>query len=174
MRNRIRATLSAATVAAISVSGLALAGPAQAVSPDIVISEVYGGGGNSGATLRQDFIELYNAGSNEVSVDGWSVQYASSTGSTWQVTELAGVIPPGRSYLVGEGFGTGGTVDLPPPDATGTIAMSGSSGKVALVTDSTALSCGATPGSCSAVPSSGISSATARRRTTRRRRPASP
>ncbi|MEJ7703502.1 MAG: lamin tail domain-containing protein [Geodermatophilaceae bacterium] len=153
MRNRIRATLSAATAAAISVTGLALATPAQAVSPDVVISEVYGGGGNSGATLKQDFIELYNRGATGVDLSTWSVQYASSSGTTWQVTELTGVIPPGRSYLVGEGFGTGGTVDLPPPDATGTIAMSGSSGKVALVTDAMPLSCGATLGSCSAVPS---------------------
>ncbi len=151
MRNRIRATLSLATVAALSVSGLALANSAQAVSPDVVISEVYGAGGNSGATLKQDFIELYNRGATEVSVEGWSVQYASSTGVSWQVTALDGVIPPGRSYLVGEAFGSGGTVDLPTPDATGTIAMSGTSGKVALVTNSTPLTCGATLGSCSAV-----------------------
>ncbi len=152
MRNRIRATLSIATVAALSVTGLAMAGSAQAVSPDVVISEVYGGGGNTGATLKQDFIELYNRGAAEVSVEGWSVQYASSTGVSWQVTQLVGVIPPGRSYLVGEGFGSGGTFDLPPVDVPGTIAMSGSSGKVALVTDSTALTCGGAAGSCSAVP----------------------
>ncbi|MBA2552894.1 MAG: lamin tail domain-containing protein, partial [Geodermatophilaceae bacterium] len=88
---------------------VALAAPAQAVSADIVIAEVYGAGGNSGATLKQDFIELYNRGAAEVSVEGWSVQYASSTGVSWQVTQLVGVIPPGRSYLVGEGFGSGGT-----------------------------------------------------------------
>ncbi|MBK9050751.1 MAG: hypothetical protein IPL78_07495 [Chloroflexi bacterium] len=37
--------------------------PAQAVSPNIVISQVYGGGGNSGATYTHDFIELFNRGS---------------------------------------------------------------------------------------------------------------
>jgi len=68
-------------------SNTALAALAQAVSPDVVISEVYGGGGNSGATLKQDFIELHNRGASEASVEGWSVQYASSSGTTWQVTE---------------------------------------------------------------------------------------
>jgi len=150
--NRARATLTAATVAALSLTGLALATPAQAMSTDIVISEVYGGGGNSGAVLKQDFIELYNRGTSEVDVSGWSVQYASSGGISWQVTELTGVIPAGRNYLVAEGaVGTIGA-DLPPPEVIGTISMSQSSGKVALSTDSTALTCGASLGSCSAVP----------------------
>ncbi len=35
--------------------------PAQAApSPDIVVAEVYGGGGNTGATLQNDYIELFN------------------------------------------------------------------------------------------------------------------
>ncbi len=33
---------------------------AHAVSTDVVISQVYGGGGNSGATYKNDFIELFN------------------------------------------------------------------------------------------------------------------
>ena len=73
------------------------------------------------------------------------MQYASATGTgTWQTTPLAGTIPPGRNYLVKEAAGTGGTVDLPTPDATGSIAMSGTAGKVALVMNSTALT-GACP-----------------------------
>ena len=40
------------------VAGVAV--PAQAASASVVISEVYGGGGNSGATLKNDFVELYN------------------------------------------------------------------------------------------------------------------
>src|SRR5215813_7743027 len=58
----------------------------SAVSPDVVISEVYGGGGNSGATFTNDFIELYNRGAAPVNLAGWSVQYASAAGTTWQVT----------------------------------------------------------------------------------------
>src|SRR5687767_13623769 len=109
------------------------------VGGTIVISQIYGGGGNSGANYRNDFIELFNRGTNAVSVDGWSVQYASGGGSTWQVTPLSGTIAPGRYYLVQEAAGSGGTTALPTPDATGGIPMSASAGKIALVSSSTAL-----------------------------------
>ena len=108
-------------------------------APTIGISQIYGGGGNSGATLKNDFVELFNPGSTAVSLTGWSVQYASSAGSTWQVTALSGTIQPGAYYLVQESAGTGGTTLLPTPDATGTIAMSATAGKIALVSSTTAL-----------------------------------
>ena len=101
-------------------------------SGDVVISQVYGGGGNSGATLTNDFIELFNQGSTSVDLTGWSVQYTSAAGTTWSVTPLAGSIAPGQYYLVQQAAGTGGTTPLPTPDATGTIAMSATGGKVAL------------------------------------------
>jgi DNA/RNA endonuclease G (NUC1) len=108
--------------------------------PALVISQVYGGGGNSGATLKNDFIELFNPGGASVSLAGWSVQYASAAGTTWQVTALSGSIPPGGYYLVQEAQGAGGTTALPTPDATGTIAMSATAAKVALASSTTALS----------------------------------
>ncbi|HEX8409475.1 MAG TPA: lamin tail domain-containing protein, partial [Thermoanaerobaculia bacterium] len=106
---------------------------------NVVISQVYGGGGNAGATYRNDFIELFNRGTSPVNLAGWSVQYASSAGSTWQVTPLNGTIAPGQYYLVQEAQGTGGTVSLPAPNATGTIPMAAGAGKVALVASTTAL-----------------------------------
>jgi predicted extracellular nuclease len=118
--------------------------PSGAISGNIVISQVYGGGGNSGATLTNDFIELFNRGTSAVNVTGWSVQYASATGSTWQVTPLSGTIAPGQYYLVQEAQGAGGTTSLPTPDATGVIAMSATTGKVALSSSNTALT-GACP-----------------------------
>jgi predicted extracellular nuclease len=132
-------TVLAATVAAVVSST-----PASAASPDVVISQVYGGGGNSGATFTNDFIELFNRGSAPVDVSGWSVQYASAAGTSWAATALTGTIAPGAHYLVQEGAGAGGTTPLPTPDATGSIAMSASNGKVALVTSATSLACGAT------------------------------
>jgi uncharacterized protein len=111
----------------------------------IVISQVYGGGGNSGAPYRNDFIELYNRSSSPVDITGWSVQYASANGTSWQTTPLAGVMQPGTYYLVAEAAGTNVSAPpLPTPDATGTIAMSGASGKVALAISSAALT-GACP-----------------------------
>jgi predicted extracellular nuclease len=115
-----------------------------APSPDALISEVYGGGGNSGATLKQDFVELANKGTSPISLDGYSVQYISATpGATtqWGVTPLSGSIAPGKTFLVAEAKGTGGTVDLPAPDVTGSLNMSATGGTIALVSGTTALTC---------------------------------
>ena len=107
-----------------------------------MINEVYGGGGNSGATYKQDFIELYNKSASTVDLSSWSVQYASATGTSWASTPLVGTLPAGSSYVVREAQGTGGTTDVP-SDVTGTIPMSGTAGKVALVNSTAALTCGA-------------------------------
>jgi predicted extracellular nuclease len=116
----------------------------------VVISQVYGGGGNSGATIKNDFIEVFNAGTTAVSVNGWSVQYASSAGSTWASTSLPNTtLQPGQYLLVQEAAGTGGTVNLT-PDVLGSIAMSATAGKVALVNTTTALS-GAIPSSANII-----------------------
>ena len=134
------------------VLAMAFACQAFAASPDVVISQVYGGGGNTGATYKNDFIELHNNGASAVSLNGWSVQYASATGTTWQVTNLTNVtLQPGQYYLVQEAAGTGGTTSLPIPDVTGAINMSGTAGKVALVTSTAALSCGSSCASNAAV-----------------------
>jgi cysteine-rich repeat protein len=106
----------------------------------VVVSQVYGGGGNAGATYRNDFIELFNAGNSTVDVAGWSVQYAAATSGAWQVTVLSGSMAPGHYYLVQEAAGSGGAVDLPSPDSAGSISMSTTAGKVALVNNSVALS----------------------------------
>jgi uncharacterized protein len=105
----------------------------------VVISQVYGGGGNIGATYRNDFVELFNRSSNAVTITGWSVQYAAASGITWQATPLSGIMQPGRYYLVQEGSGGSNGTNLPTADRIGTISMSGTAGKVALVTNSTAL-----------------------------------
>jgi predicted extracellular nuclease len=47
----------------------------------VVISQVYGGGGNAGAPYKNDFIELHNRSNATVSLAGWSVQYAATGGA---------------------------------------------------------------------------------------------
>ena len=104
----------------------------------VVISQVYGGGGNTGAPFTNDFIELFNRGTVAQDLTGWSVQYASNSGSTWAVTNLTSVVlQPGQYYLIQQGGGANG-VALPSPDATGTTAMGGSNGKVLLASVTTA------------------------------------
>ncbi len=126
----------------------------QAASPDIVISQVYGGGGNAGAPYRNDFIELFNRGTTTASLSGMSVQYASATGTgnfgANLVTSLSGSLAPGQYYLVQQSGGATGA-SLPTPDATGTVNMSATGGKVALVNSTTGLACNGSVGQpCSA------------------------
>ncbi|HEX3896460.1 MAG TPA: lamin tail domain-containing protein, partial [Rudaea sp.] len=115
----------------------------------VVISQVYGGAGCSSAgcsTYKNDYIEIFNAGSATVSLNGWSVQYASATGSSsWTSTPLGSVsIASGKYLLIAEGAGSNGVNDIPAADVTGSTAMSATAGKVALVNATTALS-GACP-----------------------------
>lgn len=136
------------------VAGGVLAVPtARSASPDVVVSQVYAGGGNSGAPFTHDFVELFNRGSTTIDVSGWSIQYASAAGTTWQVTSLTGSIAPGRHYLVQLASAAAVGAALPAPDATGTTNLAVSGGKVAVVRDAAPLTCGASAGSCSAVTS---------------------
>ncbi len=113
---------------------------APAISNSMVISQVYGGGGNSGAYWTNDFVELFNRSSAPVNITGWSVQYSPFNGTTWQVTgPLNGTVPAGGYYLVQEAPGAGGTSQLPTPDAIGNIMMNSAAGKVALVNNNVAL-----------------------------------
>ncbi|HXF97624.1 MAG TPA: lamin tail domain-containing protein [Gaiellaceae bacterium] len=133
-------------------ASLVLAPAARGVSADMVISQVYAGGGNSGATYQNDFVELFNRGSSPVDLSAWSVQYASASGTTWQVTPLSGSVQPGRYVLVQLASAAAVGAPLPAPDVTGTTNLANAGGKVALVRSAAALSCGASAGSCSGDP----------------------
>jgi Lamin Tail Domain len=106
------------------------------------ISQVYGGGGNASATYNQDFVELFNAGAASVSIGGWSVQYASATGTTWAVSAITAgtTIAPGKYFLMAMSTAGATGIALPTPDGTGISNMSATAGKVALVNSTTALS----------------------------------
>lgn len=138
-RRRAVGALSAAVLSSsFVVAGVTLAPAASAVSTDLVISEVYGGGGNNGATYTNDFVELYNLSDAAVDLSGWKVQYYSASGtSPASTTTLSGSLAPGTSYLIQMSAGAGGTTPLPTPDATGSAFMSATSGRVDLMNGDT-------------------------------------
>jgi len=110
--------------------------------PNVIITEVYGGGGNSGAELKNDFIELYNTTDTPVDITGWSLQYYSATGTgkaadgnVFKILDDKS-IPAYTHFLIQCAAGNSGTQDLPTPDATCELALSGTSGKVILYTTS--------------------------------------
>ncbi len=129
------------------VSALLLCCAAGSAHAEVVISQVYGGGGNSGAPYNADYVELFNTGDLPAPLGGLSVQYTSASGtgnfgaSAGQIVVLPAVeIPAGGYFLVGLAGGANGA-PLPTPDATGTINMSGTAGKVVLARTTTGLGC---------------------------------
>lgn len=113
-------------------------------SDHIVISQIYGGGGNSGAPYANDYIELYNPTSTTFDITGWSLQYASATGASWTNKQpLGGSIAPGEYYLVQLASGGANGQVLPAANITGSINMSATAGKIALVKNGDSLT-----GSC--------------------------
>jgi hypothetical protein len=124
---------------------MALVTTAQA---QIVINEVYGGGGNSGATYTNDFVELINNGTSSVTLTGAYIQYTSAgaTGTFSDSNKLALptiTLAAGQKYLIQMAAGNGGTAALPTPDfiPSGTaapnapLALSATTGKIALTSD---------------------------------------
>jgi endonuclease G len=111
----------------------------------LVISQLYGGGGNSGATLTNDYVEIYNPTGISFNLAGWSLQYASAAGTSWANKQpLGGTIAPGEYFLVA--LASGGANGAPLPmtaNISGDINMSATTGKIALVSNAISLS-----GSC--------------------------
>jgi DNA/RNA endonuclease G (NUC1) len=109
--------------------------PPQPSNSVVVISQLYGGGGNAGATYQNDYVELYNRGVATVDLSGWSLQYASATGSGWDFGKqpLGGAIAPGEYFLISLASSGAIGLPLPPANISGQINMSGANGKVALV-----------------------------------------
>lgn len=114
----------------------------------VVISQVYGAGGNNGATYSHDFIELFNRGTEEVTLTGHTLQYASTSGTfnNSNIQTLPDItIPAGGYYLIQQSMGnpdipTGES--LPSPDLIPTVedngavlALAAANGKIALASD---------------------------------------
>src|SRR3954469_20170515 len=88
-------------------NGLAGAAPPT----NVVISQVYGAGGNSGAVYNADFIELFNPTAGTLTLNNYSIQYASAAGTTIStVTNLPATVTlaPGQYYLIAGATGANG------------------------------------------------------------------
>jgi len=142
----------------------AIAAPSFASTQGVVISQVFGGNGTGTANgFMSDYVELFNASAAPVSIDGWSLQYASATGSgnfgSNGVTALSGTLQPGQYWLVKLSSSTSGN-PLPTPDNSGGLSLAAGAGKVVLANSTTGLACnaattsapGATPVTTSCAP----------------------
>jgi len=109
----------------------------------IVINEVYGGGGNAGAPLNQDFVEIFNNGVTSIDISGWALQYGSAAGafSTFATVPSLTTLAPGDFYLVSAGPVGGVGSALPTANLAGSSAtnLSATAGKVQLVNTSIAI-----------------------------------
>lgn len=140
-RARPAAALAALTLLAPAVvAGPAFASPA---GDELVLNEVYTNGGSANAVFTHKFVELHNPTDAPISLDGWSLQYRSATGSAAPsgVVALSGTIPAGGHFLIqGGSNGTNGAA-LPTPDldAGGSFNPSGTRGTVVLSDQPTAV-----------------------------------
>ncbi len=132
-----RSAVGAALGAALIATPLA-ALPAQAEeaapAPGVVINEAYVNGGSANAPFNTKFVELFNTSDAPVSLDGWSLQYRSGTGTAAPtgLTELSGSIPANGYFLV-SGASNGDTgVALPEADVVGNLNTSGTRGTLVL------------------------------------------
>ena len=84
--------------------------PASNPVHKVVISQIYPGGGNSGAVYNTKYIELHNIDESEVDISGWSIQYSGSNkdviSSTCKLPSNV-KLPQGGYYLIA--FGDAGT-----------------------------------------------------------------
>lgn len=129
-----RMTARAALVTALATTSTALA-PLATAAPDgsnIVISEVYGGGGNNGSVFANDSVELYNPTAAPVNVSGWVIEQQAANGNVGSRHTLTGTIPAGSYYLVAGTAGANATGALPTPDETSTLGFSGTNASAVL------------------------------------------
>jgi hypothetical protein len=141
---------------AIALLVLTLLAAQTAFASNVIrISQVYGGGGNTGATYSNDYVELFNSSNAAVSIGGWSLQYGSATGTVnlgactncLTVLPTGSVIGPCGYFLIQLAAGTVlGAPPLPTPDyapsPNSTVNnLSASAGKIGLKADGLTTPC---------------------------------
>lgn len=101
-----------------------------AAPQDLVLYEAYGGGGNSGAELKNDYIVLKNISDKPVDLTGRKIEYYAanrSLGDSPTTAELSGTVPSGGYYVIKAAAGKDGSKELPRFDMEAKINMGGKS-----------------------------------------------
>ncbi|CAM3169149.1 ExeM/NucH family extracellular endonuclease [Corynebacterium gottingense] len=101
MRFNHRHGFSAAFIVALAAGTITVpTAHAATDGSNVVINEVYGGGGNSGSTISNDFVELYNPTDKDIDITGWVLDQQSAEGNTGNTTTLSGSVPAGGYFLI--------------------------------------------------------------------------
>ncbi|MDY5785596.1 lamin tail domain-containing protein, partial [Corynebacterium sp.] len=136
MSHTPRRILSAAVAIALAAGTVTVAPQRATAAIDgstVVISEVYGGGGNNGSVYSNDFVELYNPTDIDIEITGWTLKQKSSKGNVGTSVVLSGVVPAGSHFLIQGAAGSATTGELPAADLEATFNFSGSSAIAELI-----------------------------------------
>lgn len=142
LSNSKKGTCCAAALVVLVSASTAFSAPGP-----IVISQLFGGGGQTAAGPNGDFVEIFNRSCVAVNLDAYSIQIAGSqSGTTWNVVPLPNFqLDPGRYYclrLFSSLTGTPYQEDQLQVGLPGTISgdlMLAGSGKAAIVIGDTPL-----------------------------------
>ena len=124
--------VSTATVSATSSTAFTVTTPLA----NVVISQIYAGGGLWWSDFSNDYVELHNPGTTPAQLDGWSLQLTGGSGARWTVVPLKGIIPAKGYYLIALAGGNY-AYDLPKADALGSYDLAAKQGKVAVMRTTT-------------------------------------
>jgi large repetitive protein len=104
--------------------------PTNEIKPgDVVFSQIYPNGGNSGAFYRTKFFELYNNTDQDIDLSNWSIAYsAAATMNFGSGQALSGVIKAHSYFLVAGNSGATGQPLPVTPDVTVSLNPSGGTG----------------------------------------------
>ena len=132
-----RKSLGAAFAIALAAGTVSVVPPTASAATDgsnVVINEVYGGGGNKGAEFDSDFVELYNPTDQPIDVTGWKIEQRAVNNNVGNTHTLTGVVPAKSTFLITSTPGSNGDAITDSDDTTATFNFSGK-GAIAVLLD---------------------------------------
>ena len=134
MNNKV---LSATFIVALAAGTVSVVAPTASAAPDgsnVVINEVYGGGGNKGAVFNTDFVELYNPTDQPIDVTGWTIEQRATNNNLGNTHTLTGVVPAKSTFLITSTPGSNGDAITDADDTTAKFGF-GAKGAIAVLLD---------------------------------------